>query len=122
MTKELSQKLGCLFYAIANADGKLSNEEYDRFISFTKKKWKHLGAEDYKYMKDAFNELKASNANPNDCYSDFVEYLKHNPSLFSEELKRLILKTANKIAYSFAGINKSELIMLAKLSLEFKKY
>jgi hypothetical protein len=31
------------------------------------------------------------------------------------------MKTASKIAQSFSGVNKSELIMLAKLDMELKK-
>ena len=122
MTTELSKNIGAIFYAIAKADGNLSYEEYCRFIDYTEKKWSHLSKDEYKYMKETFNELQACNANPNTCYTNFVEYLRSNPALFTKDLKSLILKTANKIAHSFAGINKSELILLAKLSLELKKH
>lgn len=44
-----------------------------------------------------------------------------NKSLFTENRKRLILKTANAIASSFSNRNKSELIILAKLDIELKK-
>ena len=56
-----------------------------------------------------------------DSFSVFIEFLHRNPKLFTEELKKLILKTGNEIAYAFAKINKSELNFMAKLSLEFKK-
>ena len=55
------------------------------------------------------------------CYHDFVRYKKAQSHLFTDTVKKLILKTAHAIAASFSGLNKSELIMLAKLDLEFKK-
>jgi hypothetical protein len=57
-----------------------------------------------------------------DSFSAFIEFLHRNPKLFTEELKKLILKTGNEIAYAFAKINKSELNFMVKLSLEFKKF
>jgi uncharacterized protein (DUF302 family) len=49
-----------------------------------------------------------------------MSFYKINSNLFSKELEQLILKTANGVAYNFAKINKLKLILLAKLSVEFK--
>ncbi|AXT20376.1 hypothetical protein D7030_04445 [Flavobacteriaceae bacterium AU392] len=57
----------------------------------------------------------------NKYLDNFLKFKRDNEDLFSKEIKTLILKTANAIASSFANKNKSELIILAKLSLEFKK-
>ncbi|MBT8245855.1 MAG: hypothetical protein HKP48_07220 [Winogradskyella sp.] len=122
MTIDLSHKIGMIFYAIAKADGKLTYEEYCRFIDDTEKNWKDLSYINYNNIKTTFNDLQAQNADSNKCYNDFIYFLRNNPEIFTKDLKRLILKTANKIAHSFAGINKSELILLAKLNLEFKKH
>jgi hypothetical protein len=50
-----------------------------------------------------------------------VYFKRAHNSLFSHNVNKLILKTAREIASSFSGINKSELIMLAKLDIELKK-
>lgn len=122
MSAHLSYYLGLIFYSIAKADGKLTYEEYCRFIDNTEKNWKDFSYINYKDIKTAFNDLQAQDADAKKCYNDFVYFLKNNPEIFTQDLKSLILKTANSIAYSFAGINKSELILLGKLNLEFKKY
>ena len=48
-------------------------------------------------------------------------YKKKHNALFTDKVKGLIMKTAGQIASSFAGVNKSELLMLAKLDMELKK-
>ena len=53
--------------------------------------------------------------------NSFINYKNENEHEFTEQIKGLILKTAGKIASSFSGENKSELIMLANLNIEFKK-
>ena len=53
----------------------------------------------------------------NDCFESFADYKKENPRLFTKERKDLIWNTANAIASSFAGKNKSEVIMLSKLKM-----
>ena len=55
------------------------------------------------------------------CYNAFTNYKKEQPHLFTANIKKLILKTAHAIAASFSGLNKSELIILAKLDIELKK-
>ena len=55
------------------------------------------------------------------CYNSFINYKKKHDAFFNKKINSLILKTASKIAASFSGLNKSELMMLAKLNLEFKK-
>jgi hypothetical protein len=56
------------------------------------------------------------------CFKEFIEYKKEHSYFFTEELNHLIMQTAEKIASSFAGKNKSELIMLAKLNLHLKNF
>ena len=55
------------------------------------------------------------------CFKEFLEYKNEHTYFFTDTIKQLILKTANAIAAAFAGKNKSELIMLAKLDMELKK-
>lgn len=69
-----------------------------------------------------FDWLKnENNLDAKSCYNDFINYKNEQKHLFTSKVKKLIIKTARAIAASFSGINKSELILLAKLDLELKK-
>jgi hypothetical protein len=119
------QALGKLFYAVACADQCVREEELIILKDVLDKEW---------------NNVKGFNANAHDtvvrifewlhndseydaeiCYNSFINFKKANEAMFDDQLKSLILKTASKITSSFNNQNKSELIMLAKLNLEFKK-
>ncbi|MHA7843898.1 MAG: tellurite resistance TerB family protein [Winogradskyella sp.] len=121
MNKELLIHLGHVFYAIAKADDNLSFEEYVKLSQSLKKRWHHLTEAERELIKNQFNTLQNENISAEDSFSVFIEFLHQNPKFFTEELKKLVLKTCNDIAYAFAKINKSELNFMAKLSLEFKK-
>lgn len=121
MNKDLLIHLGYVFYAVAKADGNLSLEEYVKLDQSLKKRWQHLTEAERDLIKNQFNALQKENMFAEHSFSNFITFLHQNPELFTEELKKLILKTGNDIAYAFAKINKSELNYMAKLSLEFKK-
>ncbi|MCB0399845.1 MAG: TerB family tellurite resistance protein [Winogradskyella sp.] len=121
MNKDLLLHLGYAFYAIAKADDNLSFEEYAKLSESLKKRWQHLTEAERALIKNKFNVLQKENMPAEASFSNFIRFLHQNPELFTEEIKKLVLKTANDIAYAFAKINKSELNLMAKLSLEFKK-
>lgn len=130
MNVKLYQNLGKLFYSVASADQKVNEAEANKLKEIIKKHWLDLDDAEDQFGSDAayqieiiFDEL---NANDNlqysqTFYNDFVTYKNEQPHLFTNKLNKLIMKTANEIAQSFAGKNKSELIILAKLNLELKK-
>ncbi|WP_426431102.1 hypothetical protein ACPX19_01785 [Winogradskyella sp. HB-48] len=121
MNKDFLIHLGHVFYAIAKADDKLSFEEYTKLSESLDKRWQHLAEPDRELITNQFNALQKVNTPAEDSFSTFIEFVHGNSKLFTKQLKKSILKTANDIAYSFAKINKSELNFVAKLSLEFKK-
>lgn len=116
------QKMGELFYAIAAADKVVRKQEYDTLKTMVLEKWKNL--DDYKdpFHTDAAYQIEVvfdwfdyEQLDANDCFDSFADYRKENPKLFTPERKELIWNTADAIASSFSGKNKSEVIMLAKL-------
>jgi len=122
------QNLGKLFYAIAAADKKVHQVESNKLKEFVKKQWLEVDTLEDAYHTDAayqieivFDWLNNNEFKADTCFEDFISYKKEHPSLFTKEIKKLIMKTANAIAASFSGINKSELIILAKLDMELKK-
>src|SRR5690554_1428864 len=116
------QKIGELFYAIAAADNVVDEAEYKELQKTVTEKWKDL--DDYvdPFQTDAayqieivFDWFDYEELDVNDCFDSFSDYYAENQALFNDERKKLIWDTANAIASAFAGKNKSELIMLAKL-------
>jgi hypothetical protein len=128
LTLDFYQTLGKLFYAIAAADKNVHNLEFNKLKELVKKQWLDVDDTEDSYNTDAAyqieivfdwlnkNEFKAEN-----CFDEFVSYKKTHSSLFTMEINKLIMKTASDIAASFSGLNKSELIILAKLDIELKK-
>ncbi|MGO3183562.1 MAG: hypothetical protein ACTIJ9_12105 [Aequorivita sp.] len=121
------QKMGELFYAIAAADKVVREEEYNTLKNMVLKQWKDLDDYEDPFHTDAAHQIEIvfdwfdyEQLDANDCFDSFADYKKENPKLFTQERKELIYKTADAIASSFAGKNKSEVIMLAKLKILLK--
>jgi uncharacterized protein (DUF302 family) len=129
MTLTFYQNLGKLFYAIAASDGSVKSIEFDKLKAFVKKQWLEMDAIEDFFGTDAAYQIEVvfdwlnrdEESDIKLCYEDFISYKKEQSHLFTEDVRHLILKTASSIAHAFSGINKSELIMLAKLDIELKK-
>ena len=122
------QKLGELFYAIAASDKVVRKAEYKALSEIVEKEWKSMDDYEDQFKTDAayqiaivFEWFDYEGMNAQECFSSFKDYYEEHQSLFYGRRKELILKTASKIANSFNGTNKSELIMLSKLETLFKK-
>lgn len=118
------QKLGELFYAVAAADKTVRKAEYDMLKKLVRNVWLQYDHAKDEYKSDAVYQMEIvfdwfdyERMDADTCYEQFKEYYKEHPSQFTAQRKDLILKTATIIADSFAGKNKSELIMLGKLQL-----
>lgn len=117
------QKMGELFYAIAAADKVVREPEYQTLKDLVATEWKSLDRAQDPFHTDAANQIEVvfdwfdyEQLDASECFESFADYKKANPSLFTKERKKLIWETANAIGSAFAGKNKSELIMLAKLN------
>ncbi len=120
------QNIGQLFYAIAAADKVVRKAEYDALKTMVLNHWKKFEEDQAYYqepvayqMEVVFEWFDYEQMDAQDCFDSFSDYAKDNPKVFSKEKKKLIVKTAEAIASSFAGKNKSELIMLTKLKMLF---
>ncbi|MBT8303058.1 MAG: hypothetical protein KJP09_01195 [Bacteroidia bacterium] len=118
-TVEFYQNLGKLFYAIAASDNNVNELEILALKRIVKTEWSSF--EDASQIVDVFDWLNVDQEYDADiCFKNFIAFKHRNEQMFPDSTKQLISKTANEIASSFAGRNKSELIMLARLDLEFK--
>lgn len=122
------QNIAKLFYAIAASDKFVKPVEFNTLKDFVKREWLPIEDTEDDYKTDAayqieivFDWLTTQELDADTCFNDFIEYKNEHKYFFTDELNALILKTAAAIAMSFSRENKSELIMLAKLSMELKK-
>lgn len=123
------QELGKLFFAIAAADNDVRTAEIIKLHDIVKNKWLPIDETEDDFHTDAAYQIEVvfdwlnnqDELNVEACFNDFVNFKNNQKHFFTEPIKKLIIKTAHEIANSFAGKNKSELIMLAKLELELKK-
>jgi len=88
---------------------------------------------DYDHLTDVFDSdaahlitivfegVHAFEETPEAMYDAFVTYKNEQPHLFTERANSLILATARAIAHAYAGINKSELVILHKLDMELNR-
>lgn len=128
LTIKFYQNLGKLCYAIAASDHEVRDAEFDKLKELVKKQWLELDSIEDVFGTDAAYQIEIvfdwlnnqNNLNAKVCFEDFVNYKNEQKHLFTDKVKKLILKTASSIAMSFSGINKSELVMLAHLDKELK--
>lgn len=121
------QKLGELFYAIAASDKVIRDAEVKTLRELVHEKWKQVDTLEDEYHTDAsyqieivFDWMEDSQLDAQTCFNDFKTFKEEHPSLFTSKINSIILETAHAIANSFAGKNKAELVMLAKLDLLLK--
>lgn len=124
---ELYENLGKLFYAIASTDGTVHTKEVDHLRSYIRSYWLAIDAVEDEYGSDAafriettFDRCLEYENEAYDCYDTFKEFYKEHVKMFTPEIKRLIIDTANAMANAYAGKNKAELILLAKIEILFK--
>lgn len=120
--EKLYQELGRLFYAVSACDKSIRKEEIDALKKIIREKWINLDDTSDEFNTDTafqieivFDWLLENNWDAKTALADFEKFRNEHQKLFTNELKDLILLTANKIADSFASKNKSELIFISKL-------
>jgi hypothetical protein len=116
------EHLGKVFYCIAAVDKTVRKEEVERLKQIIKTDWLPLensfnefGDDTAYQIEIAFDWLVANNWDSKAVLTDFKIFRKEHTSLFTPEVNNLILKTANTIARSFAGKNKTEHVFVSRL-------
>ncbi|HZH69587.1 MAG TPA: hypothetical protein VFD80_03965 [Flavobacteriaceae bacterium] len=121
---EFYQALGKLFYAFAAIDRVVRTEEIEILKKLILEEWVALDEKTDEFGSDASFQIKAVfdwlqdiEAKPENCFESFKTYKVANEKHFNPQVNALIFKTADKIAYAFAGKNKAEVMLLAKLKV-----
>jgi len=107
--EQFYQNLGKLFYAVAMADKNVRPGEIKKLQDDVRTYWLNLDDQQDEFGTDAA------------YFEEFTDFYKEHPEIFTPGTKSLILRTCNDIASSFAGKNKSELIILARLQNLFNR-
>ena len=123
------QNLGKLFYALAIADKTIHPEEIEQLHKLVQEHWLDLDESMDDFHEDAAYQLEVvfdwltdqSDLTSEEAYHDFMDYCFAHAFFFDKRVKKLIIKTASAIANVFAGTNKSELILLARLEGDLKR-
>ena len=125
--EKLYQNLGYLFYSIAAAYKVVRHEEIAILRKIIREKWLKLEKTDDKFEKDTtskiesvFDYLLLNEIVSNNAFTKFEYFELENKKIINKKTKQLIWDTANQIALSFSGNNKSELILLSKLQILLK--
>jgi len=118
------QKLGYLFYSIASADRRISQQEHDALQQVIKEDWLHFNDKTDAYGTDTayqiqiiFDFLKEKEYHSESAYNIFNRYFKEHLSLFTDDVIDRIFHSSNRIADCMNGRNKSELQALARLHM-----
>ncbi len=121
---QLYQQLGKLFYAVAFIDRNVYSPKIDILKQIVKNEWVPLetstddfGSDSAYQIEIVFDWLKENNYHNKETLHEFKMFTKEHSRLLTPEVKKLINKTAEAIAKSFTGKNKSELILLKQIQL-----
>jgi hypothetical protein len=122
LSNKFYQHLGKLFYAVAASDKQVRQEESNRLKQLIRTDWLQLddatdefGTDSAHQIEIIFDWLSENKRDPLKCMEEFSAFKKTHESLFPDEVKKLIHRTAYAIAGSFSGKNKSELVLLSQL-------
>ncbi|QED37215.1 hypothetical protein FK178_05595 [Antarcticibacterium arcticum] len=120
--EDLYSQLGKLFYAIAASDKRVRDEERNTLRIILENEWKNdlVNAGEWGYnaadqIEMTFDWMDLNQPSAYAVFKEFKDFKNDNEELFTPEIKQMIWKTADGIASTFAGKNKSELVMLSKL-------
>ena len=124
LKNRLYQNLGKLFYAIAMADKNVRPIEVKKLREAVKEWWLAVDDVSDEFGTDAayqieivFDWLQEEEKEGEAYFKEFTDFFKEHETAFTPKIRELIWNTADTIAASFAGKNKSELILLAKLKM-----
>lgn len=124
----LYQLLGRIFYAAAQADGVVQDEEVAILKSTVRDVWLDFESALDTFDTDAayqieivFDYLYQNEVDLDDIFTEVKDFMRIHTSVFNPELVELVMSTSYKIVSSFAKRNKSELVFLSQLRAVLEK-
>lgn len=124
----LYQLLGRVFYAAAQADGVIHEEEVAILKTTVRDVWLDFERALDPFETDAayqieivFDYLYQNDVDLGGVLTEVKDFKRIHVSIFNPELIELIMSTSYKIVSSFAKRNKSELVFLSQLRSVLEK-
>lgn len=128
IANQFYQNLGKLFYAVAMADKNVRPKEVEKLQDDVRNYWLDIeditdefGTDAAYQIEIVFDWLQNEEKDSQTYFDEFAEFYHDHPEKFNRSIKSLVVRTCNDIAASFAGKNKSELILIAKLQNLFNR-
>lgn len=120
--KQLYQKLGSLFYAIAMADKNVRKTEEKALMEKINSIWLPLentrdefGTDAAYYIFFVFDHLQNEDAQADAAFDEFARYYHEHAASIDSEAKANIMQTAEAIADAYHRKNKQESAYLKRL-------
>lgn len=116
------KELGRLLYAIAAADGKISDQEIrtlkkvvsDQLVP-QEVSTDHFGTDQAYITEFEFDVLAERGASVEGAFDSFIAYMARHRHDLTAERKELIYRCADAVASAFHGVGKAELPLLIEL-------
>lgn len=116
------RQLGKTFYSIAAVDRTVSKDEIEQLKEIVQKEWlpfentlDEFGSDAAFQVEIVFDWLVENKWDIESVIPDFKIFRREHDRLFTPKVNDLILKTAEAIAKSFSGKNKSEHVFISRL-------
>ncbi len=120
-------ELGKLMYAIAKADGRVGNEEYNTLKEIVREELlpfegstDEFGTDNAFYTEMEFDYLEDNFGDPVSAFNSFIDYVDTHKSTFNLKIVDLIKRITSRIASSEFGIDANEQKYLDKLNQKLK--
>ena len=120
--EELYTELGKLFYYLASADGKVRQEERQSLLQLIHNTWEPLEDSPDKYGTDEANiidfsfDYEEEEGFRENEFESFETFYHANHSKFTPAIIRNILKTCEAISSAYQAKNKTEQVVLDKIT------
>lgn len=121
--KDFYTELGKLLFAIAKADGRVGEKEFDAMKKIVKEELVALedstdefGTDNAYYTEMEFDYLQENFGDPEQAFSSFLDFVDTHRNAFSPALKKLVSKISTRIANTEYGINPKEKKYLDRLA------
>lgn len=115
-TEEFYKSIANLFYAVSMADKNITIEEKKRIVKRVELNWATSeNKSDSELIYETLRELIKEKVTSEEAYEDFKRYYLTHKEDFTKKVMHDLLAASHEISTSYAGKNKSELIILARL-------
>lgn len=108
-----------LFYAAAQADGVVQEEEKEALLHEVKYRWKDVMSSDE--AKVSISKLEEKFTDVETTLEELKSFKKEHESFFTDTLVERLMDSVSAIVSAFAQRNKSEVVLLSQLHFILRK-